>query len=194
MWKLLLATIWYTWWKCGPLNIYCNVSAMCYINRFHHMPNDSFVKQVYNELVRLHPLGFITWITHVSETDDTYLKTDSSPAEFESENRFINIRREQVQAFTAILSWEPVGVETYLYSIKNYKYGVAVSLFRINSNTLAIKYGRYTRPKTKIEDRNCLGFLWVSLSCSRHMMRDILSSNAPLMNLKKKLYSQNWYT
>ena len=48
--------------ECGmlPPSIYCNVSAMCYINRLHHVPNDSIVKQVYNEHVKLHQLGFKT--------------------------------------------------------------------------------------------------------------------------------------
>ena len=34
--------------ECGmlPPSLYCNVSAMCYIKRLHHMPNDSIVKQV----------------------------------------------------------------------------------------------------------------------------------------------------
>ena len=47
------------------------------------------------------------------------------------------------------------GMETYLDAIKNYKYRVAMSQLRTSSHTLAIKYGRYTRPKTKIEDRKC---------------------------------------
>ena len=38
--------------ECGilPPSVYCTVSTMCYMNRLHHMPNNSIVKQVYNEL------------------------------------------------------------------------------------------------------------------------------------------------
>ena len=157
--------------ECGilPPSIYCNVSAMCYINRLHHMPNDSIVKQVYNELAKLHQLGFMTWVTHVSEMVDTYLlDINCSPAEFKSEckmavgNRFINMWTEHVQNTHS----NPIlrtycnikcnfGMETYLNAIKNYKYRVAMSQLRTSSHTLAIEYGRYTRPKTKIEDREC---------------------------------------
>ena len=157
--------------ECGilPPSIYCNVSAMCYINRPHHMPNDSIVKQVYNELAKLHQLGFTTWVTHVSEMVDTYLlDIDCSPAEFKSEckrtvgNRFINMWTEQVQNIHS----NPIlrtycnikcnfGMETYLDAIKNYRYRVDMSQLRTSSHTLAIEYGRYTRHKTKIEDRKC---------------------------------------
>ena len=47
------------------------------------------------------------------------------------------------------------GMETYLDVIKNYKYRVAMSQLRTSSHILAIEYGRYTRPKRKIEDRKC---------------------------------------
>ena len=38
--------------ECGmlPPSVYCNVSAMCYINRLHHMPNDRIVKCIMNLL------------------------------------------------------------------------------------------------------------------------------------------------
>ena len=77
---------------------------MCYINRLHHMLNDSIVKQVYNELVKLHQLGFKTWVIQVSELVDTYhLAIDSIPEEFKFKckesvaNRFIDTWMEQVQ-------------------------------------------------------------------------------------------------
>ena len=134
MWKLLLAISWYmgSVESCHT-SIYCNVSAMCYINRLHHMPNDSIVKLVYNELAKLHQLGFTTWVTRVSEMVDTYLlDIDCSPAELKSEckrtvgNRFINMWTEQVQNIYI----NPIlrtycniecnfGMETYLGAIKN---------------------------------------------------------------------------
>ena len=55
--------------ECGilPPSVYCTVSTMCYMNRLHHMPNNSIVKQVYNELFKLHQMGFVTWVTRVGE-------------------------------------------------------------------------------------------------------------------------------
>ena len=46
-------------------------------------------------------------------------------------------------------------METHLDLIKNHKYRVAMVQLRTSSHTLAIEHGRYTRPKTKIEDRKC---------------------------------------
>ena len=124
-----------------PPSIYCNVSALCYIDRLHHMPEDSIVKHVYNELAELHQLGFMTWVTDVSELVNTYsLDIDRSPAEFKSEwkrtvtNRFINIWTEQVQNIhinrirrTYCNIKYNFGIETYLDAIMIYKYRVAMS-------------------------------------------------------------------
>ena len=187
--------------ECGilPPSIYCNVSAMCYINRLHHMPNDSIVKQVYNELAKLHQLGFTTWVTHVSKMVDSYLlDIDCSPAEFKSEckrtvgNRFINMWTEQVQNIHS----NPIlrtycnmkcnfGMETYLDAIKNYKYRVAMSQLRTISHTLAIEYGRYTRPKTKIEDRKCSSCH--ILEDERHFLIECNINQADRENLFSKL-------
>ena len=49
-------------------------------------------------------------------------------------------------------------MERYLKLIKNHKYRTAMTQLRTSSHTLAIEYGRYTRPKTKLEDRYCLFF------------------------------------
>ena len=48
-----------------------------YINRLHHMPDNSLVKQVYKELFKLHEMGFLTWFTGVGKLIDTYsINTD----------------------------------------------------------------------------------------------------------------------
>ena len=67
------------------------------------MPIDSIVKQVHDELVKLHHVGFTTWITQVSELGDTYhLDVDNLTVEFKSEckksvaNRFIRTWTEEV--------------------------------------------------------------------------------------------------
>ena len=45
--------------------------------------------------------------------------------------------------------------EPYLNSVKELKYRNAISKIRTSSHTLAIERGRYTRPKTPIEQRLC---------------------------------------
>ena len=41
------------------------------------MPDNSVVKQVYNDLFKLHEMGFLTWVTWVGKLIDTYsINTD----------------------------------------------------------------------------------------------------------------------
>ena len=189
--------------ECGilPPSIYCNVSAMCYINRLHHMPNDNIAKQVYNELAKLHQLGFTTWVTHVSELVDTYLlDIDNSPAEFKSEckmivvNRFINIWTEQKQNIHS----NPIlrtycnikynfSVETYLDAIKNCKYRVPMSQRRTSSHTLAIEYGSTLALKRKLKTATVLLVM-------SSKMRGIFSLNVISIKQKEKTCSRNWHT
>ena len=187
--------------ECGmlPPSMYCSVSAMCYINRLHHMPNDSIVKQVYKELVKLHQLGFKTWVTQVSELVDTYhLDIDNIPAEFKFEckesvtNSFIDTWMEQVQNThsnpilrTYCNFKHDFGIEIDLDAIKNHKYRVAMSQLRTSSHTLAIEYGRYTRPKTKIEDCNCS--ICHVLEDERHFVMDCTINQPERENLFSKL-------
>ena len=130
---------------------------------------------------------------------DTYLlDINCSPAEFKSEckmtvgNRFINMWTEQVQNIHS----NPIlrtycnvkcnfGMETYLDAIKNYKYRVAMSQLRTSSHTLAIEYGRYTRPKTKIEDRKCSSCH--ILEDERHFLIECNINQAERENLFSKL-------
>ena len=64
-------------------------------------------------------------------------------------------------------------METYLELIKNHKYRTAMAQLRTSSHTLAIEYGRYTRPKTKLEDRCCL-FCTHALEDDNYFMVDCI--------------------
>ena len=126
------------------------------------MPNDSIVRQVYNELLKLHQMGFVTWVTRVGDMVDTYsINIDDSPAKFKSEckrsvfGKFTHEWSEDVQNIqrnpilrTYCKIKEEFGMKTYLELIKNHKYRTAMAQLRTSSHTLAIEYGRYTRPKT----------------------------------------------
>ena len=150
--------------ECGilPPRVYCTVSTKCYMNRLHHMPDNSIVRQANHELFKLHQMGFVTWVTRV----DTYsINIDDSPAKFKSECKWSvfgkfthdvqNIQRNPIMRTYCNIKQE-FGMETYLELIKNHKYRTAMTQLRTSSHTLAIEYGRYTRPKTKLEDRYCL--------------------------------------
>ena len=53
------------------------------------------------------------------------------------------------------------GTENYLSLIKKSKYLIAFTRFRAGSHTLEIERGRYTNPKTPIEERLCLNCLQI---------------------------------
>ena len=152
----------------------------------------------YNELFKLHQMGFVTWVTRVGELVDTYsINIDDSPAKFKSEckrsvfGKFTHAWSEDVQNIqrnpilrTYCKIKQEFGMETYLELIKNHKYRTAMAQLRTSSHALAIEYGRYTRPKTKLEDRCCL-FCTHALEDEKHFLvecivnkteRDILFS------------------
>ena len=55
--------------ECGmlPPSVQCTISTMCYMNRLYHMPGGTIAKRVYEELNKLHSIGFTTWVTRVNE-------------------------------------------------------------------------------------------------------------------------------
>ena len=55
-----------------PPSVYCHINALCYLKRLHDLPDTKIVKQVYNELNRLHQCGVKTWVTKVSELAEQY--------------------------------------------------------------------------------------------------------------------------
>ena len=56
-----------TTWECGslPPSMNCQIAALCYLNRLHHMDDSKLAKQVYCGLVELNHQGFNTWATDV---------------------------------------------------------------------------------------------------------------------------------
>ena len=134
------------------------------------MPDNSIVRQIYNELFKLHQMGFVTWLARVCELVEIYsINIDDSPAKFKSEwkrsvfGKFTREWTEDVQNIqrnpilgTYCKIKQDFGMQTYLELIKNRKCRTAMAQLRTSSHTLAIEYGRYTRPKTKLEDRSCL--------------------------------------
>ena len=77
------------------------------------------------------------------------------------------------------------GIEIYLDVIKNHKYRVALSQLRTSSHTLAIEYGIYTRPKTKLYGCNC--FICHVLEDERHFVMDCTINQPERENLFSKV-------
>ena len=55
--------------ECGmlPTSVQCTISTMCYMNRLYHMPGGTIAKRIYEELNKLHSMGFTTCVTRVNE-------------------------------------------------------------------------------------------------------------------------------
>ena len=77
------------------------------------------------------------------------------------------------------------GVETYLEAVKNYRYRVAMLQLRTSSHTMAIEYGRHTRPKTEIQDHSCSSCH--VLECERHFLIECNMNQAEGESLFSKL-------
>ena len=135
---------------------------------WHHMPANAIVNKVYEELTRLHSVGFTTWVTRVRELVTKYdMDIAKMPSNFRSECK--NIVTDQfktdwatkmqnanmcpiLRTYSKIKS--SFGIAPYLYPVKNHKYKISMAQLRTSSHTLAIERG-ISRPKLHINDRTC---------------------------------------
>ena len=157
--------------ECGmlPPSVQCTISTMCYMNRLYHMAGGTIAKRVYEELNKLHSMGFTTWITRVNEVITNHgMDITKLPSNFRIECKNVVITQFKTQwdrdmhnietypiLRTYIKFKSSFVIEPYLYMLKNHKYRVAVAQLRTSSHTLAIELGRYARPKVQICDRTC---------------------------------------
>ena len=150
-------------------SVSCTISALNYVNRLHHLPNSSLVKQVYNELTNLDELGFTTWVSKIKEiatvhnldiTCDTSVfkiacrKGVRSNFIMDWTNELHDIDKNPMLR-TYILFKSSFEQEPYLKLVKEQKYRVAIARLRSSSHTLAIERRRYERPKPPVEKRLC---------------------------------------
>ena len=157
--------------ECGqlPPSIYCHVNALCYLNRLRHLPDSKIVKQVFNELDRLHRCGVRTWVTKACELAERYeVDIVSAHPKFNEyckltvSNHFkqnwsmevTNTHRHPILR-TYLTFKKDFGLEKYLDVISNSHYRIAMTKLRASSHTLEIERGRYTKPKTDVCERLC---------------------------------------
>ena len=154
-----------------PPKVKCHQNVILYFIRLNSLPNGSVVKNVFIELQRLHNLGLRNWYSKVLELADKY---NIDPLQFHYSD---NIKRliKTIIADSFVQSWRsdliniernPVlrtyctfkndfNPEPYLSSIKKTKYLIAFSKFRAGSHVLEVERGRYTNPRTPLEQRLC---------------------------------------
>ena len=150
-------------------SVHCTISTMYYMNRLYHMPGGTIAKRVHDELNKLHSMRFTTWVTRVNEVITKHgMDINKLPSNFRIECKNVVITQFKTQWDRGMHNIETYPIlrtynkfkssfvkEPYLYMLKNHKYRVAVAQLRTSSHTLAIKRGRYARPKVQICDRTC---------------------------------------
>ena len=137
------------------------------MHRIKDMNDHHIVKQVYNELSRLHELGFTTWcsraLKHVQQNNidifhnDGYFKTYSQSF---IENKFIqswepdvqNVEKNPILRTYAKIKTN-FGIEKYIDSVRNFRYRNIITKIRTNSHSLEIEKGRHRKNEGKI--RTC---------------------------------------
>ena len=158
--------------ECGrlPPSTQCILHTLCYVNRIIHMNGTSLVKQVYDELNNLREQGFNTWVTSLHNLADEYqidlsLEPDDFHRIWKSSVRTKYIEQwsscmMQFDRFPLLRTYRGIilefKTEPYLYLVKNRRFRHAISQLRASSHTLQIERGRYTKPKTPVNERICI--------------------------------------
>ena len=140
-----------------PISIDLLSSAFIYYHRLLHMPDKKLVKYVFNEMLRLHNVGFTSWVTAVTECAvkcnidfntnignfKLYVKRSlqslflqSWSSDLLSPDRFPILRL--YRTFKHDFSFE-----TYLSCVKIDKHLKALARFRSNSHHLVVETGRW---------------------------------------------------
>ena len=145
-----------------------------YWKRILDLPAHHPVKQAYLSLLELCNLGQTNWCSHIkSILHDNHFshawdaqKIDNNMINAITENLYksfmekcmndINNSEQNPKLRTYKLFKTHFKLEPYLTSIQNTKYINALARFRISSHNLRIETGRYTKPKTAVDDRICL--------------------------------------
>ena len=157
--------------ECGrmPPSTKCTINSLCFMNRLMHMGGDSLTKKVYYELENLTQQGFDTWVGSLCKISDALqLNLHMHPSKFRQECQDI-VRSKFIQEWAADIadtSKHPIlrtyryikssfRTEPYLYLVNDQRYRRAISQLRCSSHILNVEKGRYTRPRTPLDERLC---------------------------------------
>ena len=147
-----------------------HMNVFAYFVRLRNLPKSMCVRNVFDELERLHQHGFSNWYSNVVELSRrngiNLYDISNNEAKFTIKTKVTNYFKQNwsqqlhdgddnTVLRTYRLFKEGHGMEPYLYQVKESKYRIAISRLRASSHVLEIERGRYTRPKTPITERLC---------------------------------------
>ena len=133
------------------------------------LPDTKIVKQVFDELNRLHLCGVRTWITEAYELAEKYgIDIDSSNQNFKKHCKLVisdwckrnwsrevtDIHKHPILRTNSMIK-QDFGLGKYLEAISDSRYRITTSKLRASSHTLEIERGRYNKPKTDTSKRLC---------------------------------------
>ena len=150
-------------------SISCVYNVLTYFNRVHNMSNDLLVKQVFDELCRLHKCGFHNWYSDALKMMELYnLDVNSNHGIFKIvaklsvehgfKNDWLCKIRDTVNnpgARTYKLFKHSYNMEPYLYHVDNYKHRRSLTKLRTSTHTLKIETDRHKKDKPDVIDRKC---------------------------------------
>ena len=155
--------------ECGSIPPSVTIQAIClmYLMRIQSLPENSILKQTFNEMRKMHNLGFDTWYGRVCElakqnnldVDGNYTKREIKLAVAETFKMHWHSKLNDVTHNPILRTYTNLKaefrMEPHLSLVTNYKYRDAITKLRASSHTLEVERGRYTNPKTPLEDRLC---------------------------------------
>ena len=201
--------------ECGqiPPSVVCHTNVIKYMHRIKDMNDHHIVKQVYNELSRLHELGFTTWCSRVWKVVQQYnIDIFHNDGNFKTycqssiENKFIqnwefdvqNVEKNPILRTYAKIK-TTFGIEKYGDSVRNFRYRNAITKIRTSSHSLEIEKGRHRKNGNKIPAcqrlcQNCnvvedeIHFVMdctINLSERRTLFNNITADSSPFENLDR---------
>ena len=141
--------------ECGqtPPSVVCHTNVIKYMHRIKDMNDHHIVKQVYNELSRLHELGFTTWCSRAWKLVQQYnIDIFHNDGNFKRYCIFIqnweldvqNVEKNPILRTYAKIK-TTFGIEKYIDSVRNFRYRNAITKIRTSSHSLEIEKGRHRK-------------------------------------------------
>ena len=155
--------------ECGSIPPSVTIQANCiiYLKRIQSLSETSMLKQTLNEMKKLHNLGFNTWYGRVCElARQNGIDIEGMPDKNEIKIAVSNTFKGQWYSNLNNVVLNPIlrtykylktefRMEPHLKLVTDHRYRKAITKLRASSHILEIERGRYTRPKTPLENRLC---------------------------------------
>ena len=155
--------------ECGSIPPSVTIQANCiiYLKRIQSLSETSMLKQTLNEMKKLHNLGFNTWYGRVCElARQNGIDIEGMPDKNEIKIAVLNTFKGQWYSNLNNVVLNPIlrtykylktefRMEPHLKLVTDLRYRKAITKLRASSHILEIERGRYTRPKTPLENRLC---------------------------------------